>query len=397
MATIPKYVAQIQRQYEEDFPQMEQVCQSCLKWFQEGNSLIQELSEADVRQQAKCRYSIRDILFIVVAAALCGISSFRRIADFVEIQKDWFEKYVDLSCGVPDADSIRRIFNLVKPDVLEKIFQAVVEPLSTSDLDEHVAIDGKAVAGYFRSPGGRILHSVSAWLSHSGISLGQVTTTNQQGKVEGEYQAIPRLLKMLHLEEKTVTIDAGGCFDVIADTIISCHANYIIQLKGNQKQLLQTVQNMFSNVPSASGRWEKKHGRIENREYTTIPFSQDGNWSSIQSVTRVISTRKTDGKSSVFERYYISSLTSEQKERIATMIRSHWSIENNLHWSLDVGMSEDDQRSRTGNNVENLIIIRRLAISLLNYITKNKRTQAAMDRCTFDVNFRKQALDLVFE
>ena len=400
MGTLPKYVAEILKEYQEDFPPETEPNNVFYQWIQKDRSLIEMLTIDDTRQQAKCKYSLQDILFITITAAICGISSFLRMAEFVLYQKSWFEKYIDLSHGAPDGDTIRRILNLLSPKTTNYISQSIVNQLTNADNgnvnnNEHVAIDGKSVKGCYNSINNRIEHSVSAWLSERGVSVGQTTTKDEQGKEEGEYQAIPKLLQMLDIVGKTVTMDAGGCYHVLLELIVQRGGEYIVQVKKNQMVLYNKCVELFSNIPVTTGSWEKGHGRIEKREYTTISFTDD-KWSTARSITRVVSTRKTKGQTSVSERYYISSLDSSDPQDIANKIRSHWSIENQLHWSLDVTFNEDSQRTRTGNNVENLIILRRLGISLLNIKTGNKKTTSAIHRACFDEHFRSEVIEQVF-
>ncbi len=395
MGTLPKYVAEILKEYQEDFPPENEPNSVFYQWIQKDGSLIEMLTIDDTRQQAKCKYSIQDILFITITAAVCGISSFLRMAEFVQYQKSWFEKYIDLSHGAPDGDTIRRILNLISPKTTNYISQSIVNQLTNADNSEHVAIDGKSVKGCYNTFDNRIEHSVSAWLSKLGVSLGQTTTKDDQGKEEGEYQAVPKLLQMLDIAGKTVTMDAGGCYHALLEPIVQRGGEYIVQVKKNQMVLYNKCVELFSDVPVTTGTWEKGHGRIEKREYTTISFTDD-KWLTARSITRVISTRKTKGQTSVSERYYISSLDSSAQQDIANKIRSHWSIENQLHWSLDVTFNEDSQRTRTGNNVENLIILRRLGISLLNIKTGNKKTTSAIHRACFDEQFRSEVIEQVF-
>jgi len=238
------------------------------------------------------------------------------------------------------------------PEEFSKCFIAWTQALAQK-IEGVVAIDGKTLRGSFDSASEKsALHMVSAWSSENEIVLGQIRTAVKSNEIT----AIPQLIAMLDLEGSIVTIDAMGCQKEIAKDILNEGADYILALKGNQKNTLESVQCIFNWEEKNNFRGifctqhetvEKDHGRIETRKAYSIDVSgMEGfeEWAGLKSITKLVSIREVIGREPTEEiRYYISSLTAEAK-KIGTAIRSHWGVENGLHWILDVNFREQCQQ-----------------------------------------------------
>jgi predicted transposase YbfD/YdcC len=250
-----------------------------------------------------------------------------------------------------------------------------VEAIGEVTEGEVVAVDGKTLRRSFdRASSKAAIHMVSAWASKTGLVLGQVKTDAESNEIP----AIPRLLEILRLEGCIVTIDAIGAQKEIVKAIIDKGAHYVISLKKNQPTLhekteeffKEALEERFETVPHKyTESVENDHGRLEKRRYWVTSkmdwFRERGEWAGLTSVGMVESTREVDGKTSREVRYFISSLPGDNAEKFAGAVRSHWSVENNLHWVLDVAFDEDRSRVRKDNAPENMAMLRHVALNLL--------------------------------
>lgn len=283
----------------------------------------------------------------------------------------------------------------LNPQQFQQCFFNWIRAINKMTLGEVIAIDGKPLRhSYDKEAGLNPIHMVSAWATENQLVLGQVKVD----KKSNEITAIPELIRILELAGCTVTIDAMGCQKEIVKLIAEQDADYIITLKKNQGQLYKNVEQLFKEVirtgfsgieHSTYCTKEQNHGRTEIRHYLMLtdidervdPFHK---WQKLKSVGLVESVRTIDGKTTVETRYYISSLPIDAK-LFGQSVRSHWGIENSLHWVLDVALNEDDCRIRKDNAPENFAIMRRLAVNLLGHEkshkrgVKNKQFLAAMD------------------
>lgn len=367
-----------------------------------NNSLIEVIDEADSRQESKVVYRLSDIVLITVIAVCANQLSFVAISEFVEMEKDWFAKYTHLQGNVPSPDTIRRLLNCVNPELLQSMFQAAIQRLASTSSGSQIAIDGKSVKGTYASESNRILHSVSLYQTDLGLCLGQLTTTKEDGKEQGELQVIPQLLDMLDCRAKVFTIDAGGCYRPIVDKIVEKRADYVITLKSNQPKLVDYAKSLFVEEAEMDDfvTQNKGHGRLETRCYSIRSVPPDSvfahEWRGLKSVVKVVSTRKIKDQTEEFTRYFITSLPSDQLRKIANAIRSHWGIENQLHWSLDVTFNEDKQRTHKGWNAENLVILRRAAVSFLRGVDRKMSLTKAILHVQLDRKFRSKIAELLF-
>lgn len=343
----------------------------------------------DPRKDHLVIYELKSLIFITISAVVSGYDNFTEIALFAKYKRDWITRYVSLPEGkTPSHDIFGDFFSALCPEKFRDCFISWISMLSKITEGELIAIDGKTIRGsYDKFDKKAAIHMVSAWAKGNGIVLGQVKVNDKSNEIT----AIPALLNLLEVKGAIVSIDAMGCQKEIAEQIIAHQADYILALKGNQSALKEQVEGVFDKIipESISEHVEKDHGRIETRKSTVITnldlIEENENWKSLHSIVKIESTREQaiSGKITHETRYYISSLKA-CAEKFNTLIRGHWTIENNLHWMLDVNFSEDESRIRKGFADENFSTIRRIALNVL----KLDQTKGS-----FNVKRKKAALN----
>jgi len=334
----------------------------------------------DPREKLKSiRHKLVDIITIAVCAIISGAEGWNDIEQYGKQKKSFFKKFLELPNGIPSHDTFRRVFTLIDSTQFRKGFIKWVRTITKLAKGKIVAVDGKTVRRSHKD-GESPIHIVSAWAQDNNVVLGQLKTKEKSNEIT----AIPELLDILDIKGSIITIDAMGCQKDIAEKIIEKEADYILALKGNQGNIHKEVKKIFENELEKV-KYEfheentKGHGRIENRKCTSIILENQAiglkeinKWKGLKSIVRIESQREYKNKISTETRYYISSLETNAKE-FNESIRKHWSIENSLHWVLDVAFREDDSRIRTGNSAENLVILRHMALSLLKQEKSLKR------------------------
>ena len=331
-------------------------------------------SVADPRVNRSKRHKLVDILVIALCGFLAGCEGWVDVELFGIGKRKWLEKFLELPNGIPSHDTFGRVFAVLDPHQLARVLRQFVQTVMGSLEGEAVAIDGKTLAGSGESTTAKdALHLVSAWATQHGVVLGQVATADHSNEIT----AIPVLLQLLDVRGAVVTIDAMGCQKAIARQVRDQGADYVLAVKGNQKNLEKAVEFQLGRGHSKVARSkletrEKNHGRKDRRTYTAMaaPSSVTRAWPDAQSIVRVCrETIDGHGKKTKEVRDFISSLPPEV-ERLAGLIRGHWGIENGLHWSLDVTFNEDQSRIRQGHAAENAGLLRRLALSILKQDTR---------------------------
>jgi len=345
-------------------------------------------------RRRKVIYPLLNVVVIAVCAVIGGADDFVAIAEFGRKKRAWLAKFLDLKNGIPSHDRFNAILAAIKPAEFEKCLLSWITALHDVTDGQVIAIDGKTLRRSFDASSNKsAIHMVSAWATQNHISLGQVVVDAKSNEIT----AIPKLLEILELSGSLVTIDAMGCQVEIARKIIHVKADYCLAAKGNQPTLHQGIIDFFSDhLEDDFARVkvrrhetkEKRHGRKEIRWYFICPVPDDlpdrSRWSQLKAIGIVISNTQRDGKDCSEVRYYIISKYLSGC-RFAAAVRSHWGIENSLHWQLDVTFQEDQSRIRKGHADTNFSILRRTALSLLkNESTlklgiKNKRLTAAWD------------------
>jgi predicted transposase YbfD/YdcC len=320
-----------------------------------------------------------NLVTIAVCAVICGADDFVAIAAYGKMKKKWLGEFLDLSQGIPSHDCFNRVLGAIKPAEFEKCLLSWITALHEITGGQVVAIDGKTLRRSFDAASNKAaIHMVSAWATANCISLGQVVVDEKSNEIT----AIPQLLKILEISGCLVTIDAMGCQTEIAAAIVAEDADYVLAVKGNQPTLhdgiakffLDHLEDDFVRVKSSRHQTsERGHGREETRMYHVCLVPDDlpdrSRWTKLRAIGIAINNTLRDGKQTSEVRYYILSRKLSGK-RFAEAVREHWSIENRLHWQLDVTFGEDQSRVRKGHADANFSILRRTALSLL----KNDRT-----------------------
>lgn len=340
----------------------------------------------DPRVERTRHHKLCDILFITVAAVLSGCDDWNAIELYGEMKEEWLRKYLELPSGIPSHDTFNRLLAALDSTALNQCFLSWVESVASRTEGDVVSIDGKRLCLSGEDGKRSIIHMVSAWSEANALVLGQVKVEDKSNEIT----AIPALLDVLELKGCIVTIDAMGCQTQIAEDIISRQADYILSVKGNQAFLLDDVREAFSQSKATQSyiQLETGHGRIEKRTCRVIHdpdwICKAEQWKGLRSLVEVTAERtdKPTGEKQNEVRYYISSLQAEPIS-FNKYIRSHWGIENRLHWTLDVVFCEDESHKRAGHAAENFALITRMALNLLKtdkstkVSMKNKRHKAA--------------------
>lgn len=330
----------------------------------------------DPRDERGKEHLLLDIASIAICAVICGAESWTDIEQYGQSKLDWLKTFLALPNGIPTHDTFARLFARLDPEQMQQCFVRWITAISRLTQGEVIAVDGKTVRGsYERSSSKGAIHMVSAWASHNRLVLGQ----RKVDEKSNEITAIPQLLAMLSIAGCIVTIDAMGCQKEIAATIVDQDADYVLALKDNQPSLFEDVRWLFEQAESTrfqavvhdvAQSIDKAHGRIEIRRCWTLSGSgldylvQKQHWKGLQTVAMVQSERRVNGKVSIERRYYLSSLEQDAVVMNAA-IRTHWAIENGLHWVLDVSFGEDDCRIRKDHAPQNVSLLRQMALNLL--------------------------------
>ncbi len=349
----------------------------------------------DPRIDRTKRHNLIDIMTIAVCAVICGADGWTAIETYGCAKYEWLKTFLELPNGIPSHDTFARVFAQINPQQFQECFLNWMKSIHQITNGEVIALDGKTLRGsYDKSSEQSAIVMVSAWATTNRLVLGQVKVDEKSNEIT----AIPELLKVLELSGCIVTIDAIGCQKEIVKLITQQNADYVITLKKNQSNLYGEVEKLFQSAIgtgfegieySGYQTEEVGHGRHEIRNYLMLSGIQqqldpDLVWSKFKSVGLVESVRKVDDKTTIETRYFISSL-EENAEQFANSVRSHWGIENSLHWVLDVALREDDCRIRKDNAPQNFAVLRQIAVNLLSQEKrvkrgiKNKQFLAAMD------------------
>lgn len=359
--------------------------------------LTGQLKDHRRTDKGNIQYSLQEILFLTLSGAVSGCNTWEAIAEFGKLKLDWFRKYFPYEDEMPSHDTLGRFFSAFDRKKFADFFMKFTQKLAQED-SRVIAIDGKTVRGVASQHGAAPLHIVSAFCKNNMLTLCQEKVNDKSNEIT----AIPNLVDLLDLENCVVTIDAMGCQKEIAAKIRAKKGDYILQVKDNQKDLKGQIEKLF-NTQKTSNEYvelDTGHGRMEKRvcrvidNLTFLDGKED--WKDLKTIVEIrseIYQKKTQQKSESI-RYYISSTAANSKQ-MAQDIRSHWSIENNLHWNLDVIFKEDLQLKRKGNSTENFNMILKLALGLLDgEKTKKKSKNIKRLIASIDDSYREKILNL---
>jgi predicted transposase YbfD/YdcC len=369
----------------------------------EGKAMLETLiSEFEAIEDPRCDWKVEhrlvDILVIAVCAVVGEAESFEDIALYGRCKQDWLRGFLELPNGIPSHDTFRRVLTLIDAERFERCFLGWVRSVFRADAataPQQIAIDGKTVRRSFDRQNGRSpLHLVSAFATEHGLVLAQRATDAKRG----ELTVLPDLLDGLDLRGCLVSLDALACQPEVAAQITGRGGDYLLALKGNQKKTHAEVKLWFeanafslgSSLQPCFDAFDDGHGRLVRRRVFACtelePLAAVQRWPGLAAVLAIENIRGINGSGKVTAeiRYYLSS-SKLPPTQLATAIRSHWAIENGLHWVLDVGFNEDASRVRERTAARNLALLRKIALNFARANTtlkaslKGKRKSAAWD------------------
>lgn len=334
-------------------------------------------------------YPLSEILFLCISSLLSGMTGWTDIEEFGKTKLPWLKKFFPYQNGTPSHDVLGKLFSRLNPDQFGSCFIEWVNSISELTAGEVVAFDGKSIRGSKNNSTGKsCFHIVSAYAVNNKICLGQLAVDEKSNEIT----AIPKLLDLIAVKGCIVTIDAMGCQKKIAAKIREKDADYLLMVKDNQQELLSQIKQVFKLTKPSSVNLDidSGHGRVETRKCEVIKdlkfLDEKINWLDLKSIVKISSIRfnKQSLKEEAFERYYISSL-SDDSTAFNKAVRSHWTIENNLHWNLDVVFREDQQQKKKDNSPINFNMMSKIALGMLEKnktkkLSKNRmRLRAALD------------------
>ena len=331
----------------------------------------------DPRIERTKRHKLIDIFLIAICGVICGADSWVDIEMFGKSKLDWLKTFLKLPNGIPSHDTFGRVFAAINPEEFEKSFMEWVQAINELTQGQVIAIDGKQLRGSMDNENGKnAIYMVSAWATENELVLGQRKVDDKSNEIT----AIPKLLDLLEIAGCIITIDAIGTQTKIAKTIIDREGDYLLAVKENQGNLYEDIHDLFEddqkynfeNAPYNYAKTvNKDHGRIEIRQCWAISdpeylatIRNRERWHGLKSLAMIISERRIGEESEVQTSYFITSLENNAG-KILNARRSHWGVENCLHWVLDIAFNEDHSRVRKDNAPQNFAVLRHMALNLL--------------------------------
>ena len=323
----------------------------------------------DFRINRKRLYDLTEIIFMSICGVICGCDDYVSIKSWADDNVIWLRKYLILANGIPSDDTFRRIFQYIDYEAFNRCFMNFTNGLSHLTEGEVISFDGKSLRGSKDKRLGKVgVYMMGAWASQNKLLLGQLKVDEKTNEII----VMPQLLDILCIKGCIVTTDALNCQKAIAEKIVEKGADYILAVKGNHPILAsQIIQSFALETPLTEfTTHDKDHGRIEKRTCQVLTnlewIDQREDWKNLTSIVKVTSERTiiSESKTSVDIRYFICNQTFTA-EKMLSSVRSHWGIENTLHWSLDVAFDEDRKRNRVDNSAVNFSFLRRITLNLI--------------------------------
>ena len=361
------------------------------------SSLLERLSALeDPRQSWKVLYPLEELLLLALAATLSGADDFVEMTEWGEMRLDFLRGFYPYARGIPSHDTLNDVINALDNQLFSSLFIEWVNSLAASTADI-ISIDGKT-SRRSGSAEQKPLHLVSAWASAQNLVLGQEATAEKSNEIT----AIPALLKRLSIEGCLITIDAMGTQKNIANQIVDQGGDYLLAVKGNHPTLCNDIQTFFQQPPQGYvidecglGSAEKDHGGIEERRCRVCSnldwLEQRTDWQGLAAIAEVTLTVHQQGNSTTYRRYYISSLVMSAQATLSA-VRTHWGIENKLHWVLDVLFKEDQARVRSGNGAKNMAIIRHVITNLIRQVPGKASLKVKRKKAAWSLDFLAKVL-----
>jgi len=362
-------------------------------------TVVDYLAEVkDFRMQNKCLHKLSDILFIGLLTCLSDGEDYEDMVLFAHSHLPFLKEFIELRNGVPSHDTFRRVFITLHPDLLRVCLTDYGKDVVDVLAEKQICIDGKKLRGVSPTTrGNKGLHILHAWVAENRLCVGQERVDDKSNEIT----AIPALLDQLDITDAVVSIDAIGCQRAIAEQIVNKKGDYLLSLKANQRELYDDVVCGFKACApeSYSETWEYDHGRYETRkcsiissEKALLPENQS-DWCGLKTLIKVEATREIKGKISTEIRYYISSENGLSANYFNALVRGHWSIENQLHWHLDVTFKEDNSRIRTGYAPENLSTLKKIALQIISGYSKDKLSlRKRRKKAAYDENYLRELI-----
>ena len=351
--------------------------------------------DLDDPRRSNARHDLNEMLMIGLCAMLCGAEDCTDMALFGDAKEDFLREFMPLRHGIPSHDTFSRLFRDLDPASFHAAFGIFMAGFSAR-LGEVVAIDGKTMRRSFdRASAKSPLHLVSAWASEQRLVLGQIAVDGKSNEIT----AVPKLLELLSLKGRIITLDAMHCQRDTAKAIDTAGGEYALALKRNQGTLLEDVRMFFDDpqvTPEDSHTTtDGDHGRIEVRHHdvtSDIAWLQERHdWPGLKAIGKVVRNRESRGKNTAETTYYLLSTPWNAKD-FARIIRAQWGIENTLHWVLDVTMKEDNARNRLGNGPENIALIRKWALNIARTQSSKGSMKGKFKRAGWDNKFLAKLL-----
>ncbi len=344
----------------------------------------------DDPRRPNARHNLHELLIIALCTVLCGGEDCSDMALFGQSKEPFLRQFLRLKHGIPSHDTFSRVFRLLDPKRFHAAFQTFMQRFAET-IQGVVAIDGKTLRHSFdRASGKSPLHLISAWAADQRLVLGQLAVDGKSNEIT----AVPKLLEMLSLKGCIVTADAINCQRAIAAQVVEQGGDYVLALKGNQPSLYEDVR-LFLDDPQRAAEVthttvDGDHGRIETRTSmvsTEIDWLQERHtWPGLAAIGKVVRMREVGAKVTSETAYYLLS-TPLNAVRFGDAVRSHWGVENGLHWVLNVTMNEDQTRNRLDNGPENIALLRRMAINLAKLEGSKASMKSKLKRAGWDDSF----------